>query len=158
VGESTLAEERPVFTLGTSTRSSEEFITLLRDHGVGVVIDVRRFPSSRFEHFNQEKLTKILNEAGLDYVYMGKELGGYRQEGYRTFTTSTEFQAGVERLRQVAREKRAAIICAERFPWRCHRRFISQELEKQGAQIIHIIDPGRDWHPKKLDSDTPQTT
>ena len=144
-----MAEDKPIYTLGTSTRSPEEFIALLTDHGVEVVVDVRRFPSSRFEHFNQEKLTKILNEAGLDYVYMGKELGGYRQEGYRTFTTSTEFQAGVERLRQVAREKRAAIICAERFPWRCHRRFISMALENQGEQVIHIIDPGRDWKQKK---------
>jgi len=149
-----LAEDKPIYTLGTSTRSPEEFIALLRDHGVEMVVDVRRFPSSRFEHFNQEMLTKILNEAGLDYVYMGKELGGYRREGYRTFSDSADFQAGVERLRQVARQKRAAIICAERFPWRCHRRFISRALEKRGEEVIHIIDPGRDWQPKKLDGDT----
>ena len=85
---------------------------------------------------------------------MGKELGGYRREGYRTFTDTAEFKAGVERLRQVARQKRAAIICAERFPWRCHRRFISRALEKRGEEVIHIIDPGRDWQPKKLDGDT----
>jgi len=145
-----LAEDKPIYTLGTSTRSAEEFITLLRDHGVEVVVDVRRFPNSRFEHFRQEKLTRLLAEAGIGYVYMGEELGGYRREGYRTFTESKEFQASIDRLRQVAREKKAAIICAERFPWRCHRRFISLALEKQGAQVIHIIGPGRDWQPKKL--------
>ena len=149
-----MAEDKPIYTLGTSTRSPEEFIALLRDHGVELVVDVRRFPSSRFEHFGQEKLTKMLAKAGIDYFYMGEELGGYRREGYRTFTTSADFQASVERLRQVAREKRAAIICAERFPWRCHRRFISLALEKLGTQVIHIIEPGRDWQPKKLDSDT----
>ena len=148
-----MAEDKPIYTLGTSTRSAEEFITLLRDHGVEVVVDVRRFPSSRFEHFRQEKLTRLLAEAGLDYVYMGEELGGYRREGYRTFTESKEFQASIDRLSQVAREKKAAIICAERFPWRCHRRFISLALENQGAQVIHIIGPGRDWQPKKPVSD-----
>ena len=30
-----------VYTLGTSTRSGEEFIELLSGHGVGVVVDVR---------------------------------------------------------------------------------------------------------------------
>ena len=148
-----MAEDKPIYTLGTSTRSAEEFITLLRDHGVEVVVDVRRFPNSRFEHFRQEKLTRLLAEAGIGYVYMGEELGGYRREGYRTFTESKEFQASIDRLRQVAREKKAAIICAERFPWRCHRRFISLALEKQGAQVIHIIGPGRDWQPKKPVSD-----
>jgi len=52
---------------------------------------------------------------------------------------------GVKKLEKVAWERRAAIVCAERFPWRCHRRFISLELEKQGWQVIHIIDQGRDW-------------
>ena len=134
-----MAEDKPIFTLGTSTRSAEEFITLLKEHGVEVVVDVRRFPTSRLEHFRQERLTKILNEAGLDYVYMGKELGGYRREGYRTFAATAEFQAGVDRLTQVAREKRTAIICAERFPWRCHRRFISMALENRGQMVTHII-------------------
>ena len=73
-----MAKDKPIYTLGTSTRSPEEFIALLRDHGVEVVVDVRRFPSSRFEHFNQEKLTEMLNEAGLDYVSTCQaEEGGY---------------------------------------------------------------------------------
>jgi hypothetical protein len=49
------------------------------------------------------------------------------------------------RLERIARERKMAFICAERLPWRCHRRFIARELEKRGWQVIHIIDKGRDW-------------
>jgi len=56
---------------------------------------------------------------------------------------------GLKKLEKVARERRAAIICAERFPWRCHRRFIALELEKQGWQVNHIIDREKEWLPRK---------
>ena len=135
---------RLVCTLGTSTRSPQEFIELLSGHGVEVVVDVRKFPSSRFEHFHREKLAILLSESGIDYVYMGEELGGYRRGGYRNFTTTSEFRNGLAKLEEIARRRRTAIICAERFPWRCHRRFIALELEKQGWQVNHIIDQERD--------------
>ena len=141
--------DKLIYTLGTSTRSGEEFIELLTGHGVEVVVDVRRFPSSRFEHFCRKELARLLNEAGIDYVYMGEELGGYRRGGYQNFTTKSEFQMGVKKLEEIARKRRATIVCAERFPWRCHRRFIALELEKQGWQVNHVIDKERDWLPKK---------
>ena len=80
-----------IYTLGTSTRSPEEFIELLSSHDVEVVVDVRRFPSSRFEHFQREKLSGLLSEAGIGYVYMGEELGGCRRGGYQNFTATPEF-------------------------------------------------------------------
>ena len=138
-----------IYTLGTSTRTPQEFIELLTSHGVEVVVDVRKFPSSRFEHFHREKLVTLLSEGGIDYVYMGEELGGYRRGGYRSFTATSEFRNGLTKLEEIARIKRAAIICAERFPWRCHRRFIALELEKRGWQVNHIIDQGRDWLLRK---------
>ena len=129
-----------IYTLGTSTHSREEFIELLSSYSVAAVVDVRRFPSSRFEHFRREKLTSYLSEAGIDYVYMGEELGGYRRGGYQNFTATFEFQTGLKRLEEIAQKGMVAIICAERFPWRCHRRFIALELEKHGWQVNHIID------------------
>jgi len=67
---------------------------------VEVVVDVRRFPSSRFEHFDKEKLAELLSEAGIDYLYMGEELGGYRHGGYQEYTTTSEFQAGLKKPRR----------------------------------------------------------
>lgn len=138
-----------IYTLGTSTHSPEEFIELLTSHGVEVVVDVRKFPSSRFEHFNRERLTKLLGEVGIAYISMGEELGGYRRGGYSNFTATAEFQKALKKLEKIAWERKTAIVCAERFPWRCHRRFIALELEKLGWQVNHIIDMGRDWLPKK---------
>ena len=142
-----IERDKLIYTLGTSTRSSEEFIKILTSHGVEVVVDVRRFPSSRFEHFCQEKLAGLLSEAGINYVYLGKKLGGYRRGGYQNFTTTSEFQMGLKKLEEIAQNKRTAIICAERLPWRCHRRFIALELEKRGWQVNHIIEQERERSP-----------
>lgn len=151
-----LERDKLIYTLGTSTRSGEDFIELLSNHGVAVVVDVRRFPSSRFEHFRREKLEALLPEAGIDYIYMGEELGGYRRGGYQNFTATSQFQTGLGKLEEIARQKRAAIVCAERFPWRCHRRFIALELEKRGWQVNHIIDKGRNWVPGKRSANDEQ--
>ena len=139
--------KRLVYTLGTSTRTAQEFVELLSSRGVEAVIDVRKYPSSRFEHFCRENLAGLLHESGIEYVYLGNELGGYRTGGYQRFVETPEFGAGLEKLEAVAADKRAAVVCAERFPWRCHRRFIALELESRGWEVVHIIDVDRDWQP-----------
>ena len=138
-----------IYTLGTSTRAMDDFIKLLISHNVEVVVDVRRFPTSRFKHFCRENLEVLLLEAGISYVYMGEELGGYRRGGYQNFTATSEFQVGLKKLEEIARKKRTVFICAERFPWRCHRRFIALELENRGWQVNHIIDQERAWMPRR---------
>ena len=125
----------------------EEFVALLKHLGVEIVVDVRRFPTSKFEHFRKEELARSLPEMGIDYLYLGKELGGYRKGGYQSFLATEEFKRGLERLEKLAREGKTAVICAERLPWRCHRRFIGMELERRGWQVIHVIDQKRSWIP-----------
>ncbi|MFH1487033.1 MAG: DUF488 domain-containing protein [Chloroflexota bacterium] len=124
----------PIYTLGTSDNSPEEFVKLLREYGVEVEADVRRFPSSRFPHFHREALAEMVRQAGLDYVYLGGELGGCRSGGYEGYMLSAEFQRGIEQLEQMAGEKTVAVVCAERLPWKCHRRFIGFELMERGWQ------------------------
>jgi uncharacterized protein (DUF488 family) len=138
-----------VYTLGTSTRSAPEFLALLKDFGIQTVVDVRRFPTSRFEHFGRERLSQLLRKALINYIYLGHELGGYRPGGYPAFTSSPQFQQGLDRLEEVAKEEKVAIICAERFPWHCHRRFIAQKLEERGWRVVHIIDRGQVWIPRE---------
>lgn len=139
-----------IYSLGTSTRSKAEFTGLLQSHRIEVVIDVRRFPTSRIEHFRQQELTQLLAEVQIDYLYLGDKLGGYRSGGYQAFTTTAEFEQGIETVEKTASRKRSAILCAERLPWRCHRRFITSELGKRGWQIKHIIDEKRTWLPREL--------
>ncbi len=137
-----------IYTLGTSNRSAEEFLELLGSLGVEVVVDVRRFPSSRFDHFKREELARLLEGGGFGYIYLGEELGGYRRGGYQSYLDTEDFREGLERLEGLARGRRVVLLCAERLPWRCHRRFIGWELERDGFRVIHIIDEKREWVPK----------
>jgi len=128
-----------ISTLGTSTRSAQEFLDLLAHYQIEAVVDVRRFPTSRFEHFIKENLALLLEENGIAYLYLGEELGGYRSGGYEAHMKSEEFEAGLARLQGVTEKKRVAIMCSERLPWRCHRRHIGRALRERGWEVQHII-------------------
>lgn len=143
-----LPEYKTIHTIGTSTRKWEEFRELVKFYEIMALADVRRFPQSRFEHFRMEKLASLCQREGLSYLYLGQELGGYRRGGYKAYTESEEFWIGLERLIVYAARQSTAILCAERFPWRCHRRFISQKLEEEGWEVVHIIERGKVWVPK----------
>lgn len=150
-----------LFTIGHSTRSLTDFLALLSAYGIEVLVDVRAFPiSQRYPHFSQKALAQALEARGIAYVWLGKELGGYRRtglgeaspnkawgsQGFRNFADhmlSEGFQRDVERVVSLAKEKRVALLCAERFWWRCHRRLIADWLVAQGHRVIHIVDLGR---------------
>ncbi len=134
--------------MGTSNRSLEEFLEILRHWSMGQVVDVRRFPtSSRYPWFHKESLARALVEAGVIYVPMGEELGGYRKGGYQAFTQTEVFREAISRLESLALQAPTALLCAERLPWRCHRLIISKILEAKGWQVTHILDKGRTWYP-----------
>ena len=99
-------------------------------------------------HFKKEFLVQSLAEGGFGYYYLGKELGGYRRGGYEAYTQILEYLAGMELLERMASRCRSAFLCAERLPWRCHRRFIGRSLEDRGWKVIHIIDEKRLWEDK----------
>jgi uncharacterized protein (DUF488 family) len=137
-----------IFTLGTSNRTLEEFVGLLRYYDIEMVADVRTFPTSKLSHFKKEALEKSLKEEGFDYSYLGKELGGYRKGGYEAYTKTGDYLRGIELLKEIASRSRTAFFCAERLPWRCHRRFIGQSLVKRGWKVVHVIDEKRVWEDK----------
>ncbi|MBI5967741.1 MAG: DUF488 domain-containing protein [Deltaproteobacteria bacterium] len=144
-----MAAEKIIFTLGTSNRTFAEFVELLRSYDVEMVTDVRSFPTSKFPHFKQETLSQTLGKAGVGYYYLGKELGGYRKGGYEAYTQTYAYLRGLELLERMASRCRCAILCAERLPWRCHRRFIGRSLQERGWQVVHIIDEKRVWEDKR---------
>jgi len=138
-----------IYTVGTSTRGREEFIELLCHYHLATVADVRSIPRSRFEHFNRENMAKMLSEVAIDYVYLGKELGGFRKGGYRAYTQTDAYQAGIHKLEEIAQNGGTAFMCAERFAWKCHRRIIASTLAGRGWNVLHIIDKDRVWNPLK---------
>lgn len=116
----------------------EEFIKILKETGVEIVVDVRRFPKSKFEHFNRENLEISLKEVGIEYYYLGDKLGGFRKGGYENYTKTKDFEEGIGILTEIARKKLTAIMCAEKLFFRCHRRFIARKLEEMGFEVIHL--------------------
>ena len=147
-----------VLTIGHSTHPWEKFRELLRSANVGRVVDVRSIPRSRHNpQFNRDILPKRLRASRIGYVYLGK-LGGRRHShkdsintgwqnasfrGYADYMRTPEFDAGLERLIQLARQKRSAIMCAEAVPWRCHRSLIADALLVRGIRVEHILSGTR---------------
>jgi uncharacterized protein (DUF488 family) len=137
--------EKLIWTVGTSNRSGEEFLHLLRTYEIEMVADVRSFPFSKVPSFRREVLTESLGEAGVGYAHLGGELGGYREGGYEVYTQTYDYLKGVERLERLSSRCRCVVLCAERFPWKCHRRFIGKSLQERGWKVVHIIAENRIW-------------
>jgi len=143
-----MASPKKIYTLGTDLRSEEDFVEILLAYDIQAVVDVRSFPTSRIALFKRENLGRLLVREGIEYHYLGKELGGFRKGGYIAYTQTDEFKQGVMLLESIAESRTSVIICAERFPWKCHRRWISREMHKRGWEVVHIIDKGKVWAPK----------
>lgn len=137
-----------IYTVGSSTRTAAEFLAALAAFGVQTVADVRRFPRShRYPHFSRDALAALLREAAATYAWLGGDLGGHRPEGYPAYRETAPFSRGLTCLESLARGSPTAILCAERLPWRCHRRFIATALRRRGWTVVHILEPERTWAP-----------
>jgi len=139
---------KKIYTLGTDRRTEEDFIEILFSYNIQSLIDVRRFPKSKLPIFRRENLEPLLQREKLEYHFLGQELGGFRKGGYPVYTCTEDFIEGINLLESLALKKTSVIICAERFPWKCHRKWIARELHKRGWEVEHIIDKGKVWIPK----------
>ncbi len=144
-----------VLTIGHSNHTVEHFVSLLKAHGIQVVVDERSQPYSKYAtQFDQDLLKPILQNAGIRYLYLGRELGGrpegdefYDEEGhvlYDRVAASSLFQEGLTRLERGIREYNVAMLCAEENPAGCHRRLlVGRVLLDRGFQVAHIRGDGR---------------
>jgi uncharacterized protein (DUF488 family) len=98
--------------------------------------------------FHQSQSYKAFDSKPHRLPFLGKELGGFRKGGYTAYIITEEFSNGVGMIESIAAENISVIICAEKFPWKCHRKWIARELQHRGWEIIHIIDKGKVWKPK----------
>jgi uncharacterized protein (DUF488 family) len=146
-------EKNEIFTIGHSTRSIEELISLLKAYEIQTVIDIRTIPKSRHNpQFNQNSLKKSLKKSKIGYRHL-KELGGLRHplkdsintgwinasfQGYADYMQTPSFQKGLEKLETIAFQKRCALLCAEAVPWRCHRNLVADALTIRKWKVFHI--------------------
>ncbi len=143
-----------VLTIGHSNHPMEVFLTLLKDHHVEAVVDTRTHPKSKFaSQFDSSNLRPSLRERGIEYIYLGKELGGrpegahfYDADGHVFYSKVAEsglFLEGMRRLEKGIQKFRLALLCSEENPSVCHRRLlIARVLKQRGFAIDHIRADG----------------
>ena len=148
----------PLFTIGHSTRTLEDFIALLRESKIEMLVDVRAFPRSRRQpQFNIDTLPDALTEAGIGYRHI-QALGGrrpkskepspnglWRESGFRNYADyalTPPFHRAFEALVTLSQQQRSTVMCAEAVWWRCHRRIITDYAIARGIPVKHIMGPG----------------
>jgi len=143
-----------VWTVGHSTHPLPALLSVLQGQRIEVVADVRSQPYSRRNpQFNREGFAAAVREAGLEYLYLGTELGGrpaepefYDGEGhvrYAAVAATPRFVAGLERLLARSATQRVTIMCSEEDPARCHRRLlVGRALTGRGVAVNHIRGDG----------------
>tara|TARA_E500000178_G_scaffold347469_1_gene400838 strand:- start:196 stop:798 length:603 start_codon:yes stop_codon:yes gene_type:complete len=141
-----------LYTVGHSTQELESFLGLLKQHGIEAVADVRSGPySQRFPWFNREQLAELLKQSGIQYVFMGVELGARRDEpccyvgakaDYELIAQCELFQKGLERVQQGLKQMRVALMCAEKDPMDCHRTILVARHATAFTEVAHILNDG----------------
>jgi len=120
---------KKVYALGYGNwKRLQDFIEHLKTYEIGVLVDVRRFPTSKNPEFKRENLEVELPKWGIRYVCMSETLGGFRRGGYKKYTETEEYNAGIKQLLEMTEETNVAITCVEPKSKYCHRRFIVQTL------------------------------
>ena len=165
-----------LFTIGHSNRKWSDFISILKDNHVDLLVDVRRYPGSRAcPQFNKEQMTTRLTEENVLYVHIEK-LGGRRNKldikedrysdnnntgwknksfrAYADYMATTSFREGInELLSFMQKHPNLSIMCAEAVPWRCHRRMIADYLVMvEGISVYDILDRGKKLASHELTS------
>ncbi|HEY6024002.1 MAG TPA: DUF488 domain-containing protein [Pseudolabrys sp.] len=151
----------PFFTIGHSTRTFAEFVEMLTNNGVQIVVDVRTVPRSRTNpQYNRDVLAKNLSDIQIKYEHI-TSLGGLRKSkgdipketnafwqnasfhNYADYAMSDSFRDGLQMLRNLGHTAPCVIMCAEAVWWRCHRRIITDYLIMAGETVFHILGPNR---------------
>jgi uncharacterized protein (DUF488 family) len=144
----------PIYSIGHSNHPFERFLALLKQYGIGAVVDVRSVPVSGYcPHFSSPVFERLLEGKGIRYCFAGKELGGrpkdpafYDDAGHARYDLMAEaayFKRGISELKNWTHSCRAAMICSEEDPLSCHRfLLITRELESQGLGVLHIRGDG----------------
>jgi uncharacterized protein (DUF488 family) len=153
------------YTVGYGGLKPERFLALVKELGVKVVADVRRYPRSKLEFYAGERLRASLSEVGVEYAWFG-ELGAlglarsYRPGEDVTCTGSPTFRAYVHylvsdpralaalaRLGDAAAQGRTPLVlCRERKPEHCHRQFVADALVAMGVRVVHVVGAQRLEH------------
>ncbi len=147
-----MEDKIPIYTIGYGNRSLEEFIEVIKQHGIEYLIDVRSVPFSRYKpEFSKTILSKQLSRHNIRYVFLGDELGG-RPKGpslndnegkvdYSKVRKTDFYRSGIDRLcKAFERQEVVALMCSEGKPENCHRSKLIGEtlIGERKIKTLHI--------------------
>ncbi len=146
-------ENNILYTIGHSNHTIGDFICLLKQHQISMVVDVRSSPYSRYcSHFNKDFFEASLAGVNISYMYMGKELGARpnspiyydgKRVNFGELAKSREFQHRIKWLLANIPNERIALMCSEKDPLCCHRMILlSRKLKDYKLSISHILEDG----------------
>ncbi|MDQ6844659.1 MAG: DUF488 domain-containing protein [Bacteroidota bacterium] len=149
------SSKKIIYTIGHSTHTFQDFLAMLQNFRIEVLVDIRSYPGSRrFPQFNKENLAGRLPEYVISYLHL-PSLGGRRKtsssskntawkndafRGYADYMETENFTEGIKDLAQIALKTKAAYMCSEALWWRCHRSLVSDYLKANGWKVMHIIN------------------
>lgn len=141
-----------IFTVGYEGRKIGEFISLLKEHKIEQLADVREIPLSRKNGFSKSVLKEAVNKEGIVYKHFS-ELGSPRElrhklwnEGnypeffkeYANWLSKPEAQEYLTDLEGLSHVRRTAIMCFEKDVEKCHRSIIKKRLINDGFKVVDI--------------------
>lgn len=143
---------RDLHTIGFEKRKIEDFVEILLEKGIKVLVDIRAMTHSRRVEFSGKRLAARLAESGIDYIYMG-DLGtprdlrqkfkadgdyGYLFKEYRSFLRTRK--NALNELLGLARTRAACLFCYERDAELCHRREVARKISALSRKDIRVIN------------------
>jgi len=143
-----------LYTVGFTQKSAQRFFSLLRDSGVGRVVDIRLRPSGQLAGFTKRDDLAYFLPALIDCEYhpapslapTREILAAYRKDG-NWHTYVRRFEALMDQRnvpfsldRAFYEEKACCLLCSEPTPEQCHRRLVAERIGRSWADttIIHL--------------------
>ncbi|HYC74375.1 DUF488 domain-containing protein [Brevundimonas sp.] len=141
-----------LFTIGYEGEPQAAVIDRLRAAGVEVVADVRAVAASRRAGFSKTVLGNSLHEAGIDYVHLrplgtpraGRDAArkgriGEMREIFTEHMQEPPSQLAFEQLRDLAKQKKTALLCFEADHAGCHRAALAERLQAEdGFEVVNL--------------------
>jgi uncharacterized protein (DUF488 family) len=145
--------EQMLFTIGHSNHPIERLIALAHQHNLTAIADVRSNPYSRYNpQYNKKTLQEELSRNGIQYVFLGNELGARPNNpdcyengrvSFEKLANTALFKQGIERIIEGMKTHSIALLCAEKDPLQCHRTtLVCRQLASRGIKIAHILETG----------------
>jgi uncharacterized protein (DUF488 family) len=144
-----------LYTIGFTQKSAQQFFSLLLEHGVQQLIDIRIHPQGQLSGFaRQEDLPYFLHEltGHCKYLYLPvlaptqEMMKEYRKNGdwvrystrYEALLDERNIPAGLDR--SIFESGASCLLCSESTPEHCHRRLVAERLARHwpAVEVIHL--------------------